>query len=139
MLAALNKAGYRQPEHRVSDVTAACSHTPLNRHTPKIKQVHFMQSSTSNQNKQRYLVLIKLNTSKTEPFYNALMQITENPSEGVRMNAAYNVFGEWDFAVWFQADNNDSAVHFVGEKIRAIEGVTETVTMPATPVKEYQM
>jgi uncharacterized protein with GYD domain len=55
------------------------------------------------------------------------------------MNAAYNVFGEWDFAVWFEANNNDSAVHFVGEKLRSIEGVTETLTMPATPVKEYRM
>jgi uncharacterized protein with GYD domain len=98
-----------------------------------------MQSSASSESKQRYLVLIKLNPSKTEPFYNALNQISESPSEGVRLNAAYNVFGEWDFAVWFQADNNDHAVHFVGEKIRAIDGVVETVTMPATPVKEYQM
>jgi uncharacterized protein with GYD domain len=94
---------------------------------------------TPSESKQHYLVLIKLNPSKTEPFYNALNQISETPSEGVRMNAAYNVFGEWDFAVWFEANNNDSAVHFVGEKLRSIEGVTETLTMPATPVKEYRM
>jgi hypothetical protein len=42
-------------------------------------------------------------------------------------------------AIWFEANNNDDAVHFVGEKIRAIEGVVETVTMPATPIKEYKM
>ena len=93
----------------------------------------------SMESKERYLVLIKLNPAKTEPFYNALMKISERPSEGVRFNAAYNLFGEWDFAVWFEANNNDDAVHFVGEKIRVIDGVVETVTMPATPIKEYKM
>jgi len=89
--------------------------------------------------KQRYLVLVKLNPAKTESFHNSLMKITEMPSEGVRLNATYNVFGEWDFAVWFEANNNDDAVHFVGEKIRSIDGVVETITMPATPIKEYRM
>jgi uncharacterized protein with GYD domain len=88
---------------------------------------------------QKYLVLIKLNPSKTEAFLNSLMRISEMPSEGVRLNATYNIFGEWDFAVWFEATNNDSAVHFVGEKLRGIEGVVETITMPATPIKEYRM
>jgi hypothetical protein len=40
--------------------------------------------------------------------------------------------------VWFEADSNDNALHFVGEKIRSIDGVTETLTMPATSIKEYQ-
>ncbi len=92
----------------------------------------------SMESKQRYLVLIKLNPAKTETFLNSLMEISEMPSEGVRLNASYNIFGEWDFAVWFEANNNDDAVHFVGEKIRAMEGVVETITMPATPIKEYR-
>jgi uncharacterized protein with GYD domain len=90
-------------------------------------------------NRQKYLMLVKLNPSKTEAFYNGLMKLTEMPAEGVKLNASYNVFGEWDFAIWFEAENNDAAVHFVGEKIRSIDGVIETVTMPATPVKEYRM
>jgi uncharacterized protein with GYD domain len=89
--------------------------------------------------KQRYLLLVKLNPAKTESFYNSIMKISEMPSEGVRLNATYNVFGEWDFAIWFEANNNDDAVHFVGEKIRALDGVIESITMPATPVKEYRM
>jgi uncharacterized protein with GYD domain len=91
------------------------------------------------ESKQKYLILIKLNPAKTESFYNSLMKITEMPSEGVRLSATYSIFGEWDFAVWFEANNNDDAAHFVGEKIRAIEGVVETITMPATPIKEYRM
>ncbi len=89
--------------------------------------------------KQKYLVLVKLNPAKTENFYNSIMKISEMPSEGVRLNATYNVFGVWDFVVWFEANNNDDAVHFVGETIRVIDGVVETVTMPTTPVKEYRM
>ncbi len=89
--------------------------------------------------KQRYLLLVKLNPAKTESFTNSIMKISEMPSEGVRLSATYSVFGEWDFAIWFEANNNDNAVHFVGEKIRAIDGVIESVTMPATPVKEYRM
>ena len=94
---------------------------------------------TMQKNMQKYLVLIKLNPSKTEPFFNSLRSVSERPMEGIRVNASYNVFGSWDFAVWFEADSNDNALHFVGEKIRSIEGVTETVTMPATSIKEYQM
>ncbi len=89
--------------------------------------------------KQRFLVLVKLNPAKTQNFLDSFSSLPENPWEGVKLNAAYNVFGEWDIAIWFEANNNDDAVHFVGEKIRSIDGVTETVTMPATTIKEYRM
>lgn len=88
---------------------------------------------------QKYLVLVKLNPTKTENFFNSLSRISSQPVSGVRLNASYNVFGEWDIAVWFEADNNDNALHFVGDKIRSLEGVIETLTMPATPIKEYHM
>lgn len=86
---------------------------------------------------QKYLVLVKLNPSKTLPFFNALRAIDERPMEGIRLNASYNTFGTWDFAIWFEADSNENAIHFVGENIRSIEGVNETLTMPATTLKEY--
>jgi uncharacterized protein with GYD domain len=98
-----------------------------------------MEKSMQGKSMQKYLLLIKLSPSKAENFYNALMKISEKPSEGVRLNGSYNVFGIWDFAVWFEANSNDEAVHFVGENIRAIDGVIETVTMPTTPIKEYRM
>ena len=90
-------------------------------------------------NMQKYLVLIKLNPLKTESFFNSLSSMSRAPIEGVNVNASYNVFGNWDMAVWFEADSNDNALHFVGEKIRSIDGVTETLTMPATVIKEYNM
>jgi uncharacterized protein with GYD domain len=69
--------------------------------------------------------------------YGPLMEFTENPIEGVKLEEAYQVFGKWDFAVLFEADNNENALHFVGDKIRLIEGVMETTTIPLTPIKNY--
>ncbi len=89
-------------------------------------------------NMQKYLVLIRLNPNKTESFFNSMSSMSRQPMQGVNINASYNVFGSWDIAVWFEADSNDNALHFVGEKIRSIDGVTETLTMPATAIKEYR-
>ena len=62
--------------------------------------------------------------------YGPLMEFTENPIEGVKLEEAYQVFGRWDFALLFDADTNENALHFVGDKIRLIEGVMETITIP---------
>jgi uncharacterized protein with GYD domain len=70
--------------------------------------------------------------------YEPLMEFTENPIEGVKLEEAYQVFGKWDFAVLFEADNNENALQFVGNKIRLIEGVMETTTIPLTPIKNYR-
>ena len=70
--------------------------------------------------------------------YEPLMEFDEKPIEGVKLEEAYQVFGQWDFAVLFQADTNENALHFVGDKIRLIEGVIETLTIPLVPLKDYR-
>lgn len=70
--------------------------------------------------------------------YEPLMEFTKQPVEGVVLEEAYQVFGEWDFAVLFQADSNIDALHFVGDKIRLIDGVLETLTIPMSPIKDYR-
>ena len=70
--------------------------------------------------------------------YEPLMAFEETPMEGVKLEEAYQVFGEWDFAVLFQADANANALRFVGDRIRLIEGVTETFTIPLAPLKDYR-
>ena len=70
--------------------------------------------------------------------YEPLMEFTEIPIEGVKLEEAYQVFGGWDYAVLFEADTNENALHFVGDKIRLIEGVIETVTVPLSPIKNYR-
>lgn len=70
--------------------------------------------------------------------YEPLMEFNEEPIEGVKLEEAYQVFGQWDFAILFQADTNEDALHFVGDKIRLIDGVLETFTIPLAPIKDYR-
>jgi DNA-binding Lrp family transcriptional regulator len=70
--------------------------------------------------------------------YDPLMEFDAKPIKGVTLEEAYQVFGKWDFAVLFQADNNESALHFVGDKIRLVEGVMDTYTIPLAPIKDYR-
>ena len=70
--------------------------------------------------------------------YDPLMEFAANPIKGVTLEEAYQVFGKWDFAVLFQADSNENALHFVSDKIRLVEGVMETYTIPLTPIKDYR-
>jgi uncharacterized protein with GYD domain len=87
---------------------------------------------------QKYLAFIKISPNMAAKLYEPLMEFTENPIEGVKLEEAYQVFGEWDFAVLFEADTNANALHFVGDKIRLVDGVMQTFTIPLTPIKDYR-
>ena len=87
---------------------------------------------------QKYLLMIKLSPNMAAKIYEPLMEFPEKPMEGVKLEEAYQVFGQWDFAVLFQADTNTNALHFVGDKIRLIEGIIETSTIPLAPIKDYR-
>ena len=86
---------------------------------------------------QKYLLMIKLSPNMAAKIYEPLLEFDQNPMEGVILEEAYQVFGQWDFAVLFRADTNADALHFVGDKIRLIEGVIETLTIPLAPIKNY--
>ena len=87
---------------------------------------------------QKYLLMIKLSPNMAAKLYEPLMEFSEKPMEGVKLEEAYQVFGQWDFAVLFQADTNENALHFVGDRIRLVEGVLETFTIPLAPLKDYR-
>ena len=87
---------------------------------------------------QKYLLMIKLSPNMAAKLYEPLMEFDNKPMKGIKLEEAYQVFGEWDFAVLFQADTNASALHFVSDKIRLIEGVTQTFTIPLAPIKSYR-
>ena len=87
---------------------------------------------------QKYLLLIKLSPNMAAKLYEPLMEYNETPMEGVKLEEAYQVFGEWDFAVLFQAETNANALQFVSDRIRLIEGVTETFTIPLALIKNYR-
>ena len=87
---------------------------------------------------QKYLLMIKLSPNMAAKLYEPLMEFGETPMEGIKLEEAYQIFGQWDFAILFQADTNATALHFVGDKIRLIDGVLETFTIPLAPIKSYR-
>ena len=87
---------------------------------------------------QKYLLMIKLSPNMAAKLYEPLMEFGETPMDGIKLEEAYQIFGQWDFAILFQADTNATALHFVGDKIRLIDGVLETFTIPLAPIKNYR-
>ncbi len=87
---------------------------------------------------QKYMAMIKLSPNMAAKLYEPLMEFDENPVPGIKLEEAYQVFGRWDFAVLFEADSNETALRLVGDKIRLVEGVVETLTIPLVPVKNYR-
>jgi len=87
---------------------------------------------------QKYMLMIKLSPNMAAKLYEPLMEFAETPIEGVKLEEAYQVFGQWDYAILFQADSNESALHFVSDKIRLIDGILETFTIPLAPIKNFR-
>jgi uncharacterized protein with GYD domain len=86
----------------------------------------------------KYLVLVKIDPNRVSDVVNALKGFPETPTTGVTLYHTYNLFGEWDACLWFDADTQDNAMNFVQTKICPIKGVINTYTMPTTPIKEYK-
>ena len=87
--------------------------------------------------KQKYFSLIKLGSAGSGKLYSEIMKWKENPIKGVKLEEAYQVFGKWDFAVLFEADTNENALHFVGDIVRPIEGVVAMRTIPVSPLRNW--
>jgi hypothetical protein len=88
---------------------------------------------------QKYLVLVKTASGKGGEFWNGFSKMPDEPMKDVWIESSWSLFGYWDFALFIKADSNENALHFVGEKLRAIEGVAETSTSPMTVLKEHKM
>ena len=56
---------------------------------------------------------------------------------GIKLQEAYQVFGKWDFAVLFEADTNENALHFAGDIVRPIDGVVAMRTVPLAPLRSW--
>jgi hypothetical protein len=87
---------------------------------------------------QKHLLLLKTASGKGGEFWNGFQKMPTEPMKGVKIESSYSIFGYWDFAIFFKADTNENALHFVGEKMRAIDGVAETSTTPMTMLKEHK-
>ena len=86
----------------------------------------------------KYLVLVKVGSGKGGEFWAGFQKMPDEPMKGVTVESSYSLFGYWDFAIFFKADSNDNALHFVGETLRAVPGVAETNTTPMTVLKEHK-
>jgi hypothetical protein len=42
-----------------------------------------------------------------------------------------NVFGTWDVAMWFDAENSSQALEFINGKLSQVQGVVDVYTVPA--------
>jgi uncharacterized protein with GYD domain len=85
-----------------------------------------------------YLVLLKLNPAKIANAIDALRGLPEKPSPGVDLHYVMSVFGTWDVAMWFDADNPEKAVDFVHKKIGQISGIVDAYTVPTFPNRKPQ-
>jgi len=82
--------------------------------------------------------MLKLEPTGAGPIYGAIMKWKQEPLKGVKLEEAFQVFGEWDFAILFQADTNENALHFVGDIVRQIDGVAMTSTIPISPIRDFR-
>jgi len=81
----------------------------------------------------QYLVLLKLSPTKITDTINDLRSLPQKPSPGVDLQYVMNVFGTWDVAMWFDADNSNQALEFIREKLNQTPGVVDAYTVPAFP------
>ncbi len=84
-----------------------------------------------------YLALLRVERRKTNNWKKHLNALPEKTNPGIRTYYVANVFGEWDYCVWFECSNNDHAMDFVQNKLATIPGVIHTYTLPTTPINEY--
>ena len=85
-----------------------------------------------------YLVLLNLDQAKILKAMKSLRDLPEKPSQGVNLQYLMNVFGTWDVAMWFNAENTSRAAEFVQKKIGQISGVADAYTVPTFPNRKLQ-
>ncbi len=87
-------------------------------------------------NNKLYIVMVKMTQNKPDLFCNSLNKCVEKPvSEDAQIKCGFKVAGPWNYSLWLEAANDDAATRFAKEKIRAIDGVTETTIMSAAPLE----
>lgn len=86
-----------------------------------------------------YLSLVKLRAEASDDFVRSVKNWPASPMSGINLGYTANVFGNWDCAIWFDADSHDNAISFIQNKVRKLPGVQDTYTLPTTEIKSYMM
>lgn len=87
---------------------------------------------------QKYLVLVKTIPGKGGEFWEDFQKMPEKPMEDVIVESSWSLYGYWDFVIFFKADSNENSLHFIGEVLRTIRGISDTSTSPMTLLKEHR-
>jgi uncharacterized protein with GYD domain len=77
-----------------------------------------------------YMVLQKLSPSKILNAIDKLRNISQDENPGIANYNTMNIFGTWDVGVWFDAKNNETALNFVHNKVKAVPGVVNSYVLP---------
>ena len=86
---------------------------------------------------EKYLVLVKTVPGKGGEFWEDFSKMPDKPMEGVMLETSWSLYGYWDFVIFFKADSNEDSLHFVGEVLRSVRGISDTSTSPMTILKEH--
>ena len=87
---------------------------------------------------QKYLVLVNTIPGKGGEFWEDFQKMPEKPMEDVIVESSWSLYGYWDFVIFFKADSNENSLHFIGEVLRTIRGISDTSTSPMTLLKEHR-
>ena len=86
---------------------------------------------------EKYLVLVKTVPGKGGEFWEDFSKMPNKPMEGMMLETSWSLYGYWDFVIFFKADSNEDSLHFVGEVLRSVRGISDTSTSPMTILKEH--
>lgn len=85
---------------------------------------------------QLYIVMVKMAEDKPDLFCNSLNKCVEKPvANDAQIKCGFKVAGNWNYSLWLEATSDEAATRFTKEKIRTIEGVTETTLMSTAPLE----
>ena len=70
-------------------------------------------------------------------FWEDFSKMPNKPMEGMMLETSWSLYGYWDFVIFFKADSNEDSLHFVGEVLRSVRGISDTSTSPMTILKEH--
>lgn len=77
-----------------------------------------------------------MSQDKPDLFCNSLNQCVEKPTaENAQIICGFKTAGQWNYYLWLQAENDETATRFTKEKIGTIKGVNRTSLLSASPLE----
>ena len=107
-------------------------HSKLKRVTGVVDS-YVLPMFSQNNGMTEYFVLLKLSPAKILDAIERLRKLPEEGIQGIDTYYLMNIFGTWDVGVWFNANNNNTALNFVQSKLKQVPGVVDSYVLPMFP------